>query len=442
MLCSDLPRGAGAPTLAARCAALLAVLLLGTTSGCGDEAVPAGTRPDASPAQSGGRWLGTGEAEPSGDVAARTAELESIGYLSGSRRAERPGGVQVLDPARVQPGLNLVVSGHAPEAMLVSNEGRLLHRWTIACREAFPGVPPGDQPRFLYFRRARLLPNGDLLAIFEGTGIVRLRADSSLVWAWPGHAHHDLDVRPDGRIITLARDVRSVPAIDPVNPILVESVVELSPDGVELRRVGLLEALENTEGVEVADARLKAVLAETRGDVMHANTARIVTQACGGPLAPAQAGDVLVSLRSLGLIGVLDFEVGRFRWLRTGDWYGQHQPQLLPDGHVLLFDNGGGGASRSRVLEFDPETDEITWQWSGTADDPLWSATCGSVQRLPSGDTLIVESDGGRALTVASDGHIVWRFDSPWRTGLDDELVATLFDVERLPEDLPLTWLR
>jgi hypothetical protein len=442
MLRCDLLRGAGAPTPAARRAALLAVLLLCTAGGCGRDAAPGGPGADDLPAQGAGRWLGGGDADPPSGVEARTAELESIGYLAGSRRARAPGGVHVLDAARVQPGLNLVVSGHAPEALLVSNDGRLLHRWTIPCRRAFPGVPPGDQPRFLYFRRARLLPNGDLLAIFEGTGIVRLRADSSLVWAWPGHAHHDLDVRPDGRIITLARDVRLVPRIDPVNPILVESVVELSPDGVEMRRVPLLEALEATEGVEAADARVKAVLAETRGDVLHANTARLVGQACGGPLAPAQAGDVLISLRSLGLVGVLDFEAGRLRWLRTGDWYGQHQPQLLPDGHVLLFDNGGGGAGRSRALEFNPETDELTWQWSGTAEDPLWSATCGSVQRLPSGDTLIVESDGGRALTVAPDGHVVWRFDSPWRTGADDELVATLFDVERLPDDFPLTWMR
>jgi hypothetical protein len=439
MLRSDLSRGAGAPTPAARRAALLAALWLCTMT-CGRGAAPAARGADERPAEGAGRWRTTSEADPPSDTAARTAELESIGYLAGSRRAQAPGGVQVLDPARVQPGVNLVVSGHAPEAMLVSNDGRLLHRWGIACRTAFPSVPASDQPRFLYFRRAKLLRNGDLLAIFEGTGMVRLRPDSSLVWAWPGHAHHDLDQRRDGRIVTLTREARVVPRIDPVNPILVDSVVELSPDGVELRRVSLLDALEATEGVEAADARLTNVLEATRGDVLHANAVRVVEQACAGPLAPAQPGDVLVSLRSLDLVGVVDFEAGRFRWLRQGDWHGQHQPQLLANGHVLLFDNGGGG--HSRVLEFDPETGAQTWQWSGTAEDPLWSETCGSVQRLPSGDTLVVESDGGRALLVAPDGHLVWRFDSPWRAGTDDELVATLFDVERLPDDFPLDWMR
>jgi hypothetical protein len=155
----------------------------------------------------------------------------------------------------------------------------------------------------------------------------------------------------------------------------------------------------------------------------------------------AQAGDVLVSLRNVDRIGLLDREARAFRWLRTGEWRAQHQPELLPSGRLLLFDNTGLG-ERSRVLELDPESGAITWSWSGSDADPLFSATCGSAQRLDNGNVLAVESDGGRAFEVTRDGQVVWRFDSPWRAGEQGELVATLFDCVRLPQGFPTDWLR
>ena len=451
------PRSGGT-NLAARAAKLLALLpalvlalALPLAVGCSRAEPTAGpaTGSDTAPgAESGagpveatpaGRWRPARATPTEAELKERSAELEAIGYMAGTRAAGAAGGAQVIDAERLEPGLNLVVSGHAPEALLMTSDGEVLHRWAIACRSAFPAVPPGDQPRFQYFRRAHLLPDGELLAIFEGTGLVKLRPDSSLAWAWPGRAHHDLDVRPDGRIVTLAREVHVVPRIDPVEPIVEDSVVELSADGIELRRVSLLEALEAAEGLDAADARVRAVFEATRGDVFHANTARLVDRECGDP-TPARPGDVLVSIRSLGLVGVLDFDAGRLRWVRSGSWRGQHQPELLAGCRLLLFDNLGL-KGRSRALELDLATGAETWSYSGTDDDPLWSETCGSVQRLPNGNTLVVESDGGRALSVAPDGRVVWRFDSPWRAGERGELVATLFDLQRLPADLPLDWL-
>ncbi len=131
----------------------------------------------------------------------------------------------------------------------------------------------------------------------------------------------------------------------------------------------------------------------------------------------------------------------RFAWSRTGAWSAQHQPELQPDGRLLLFDNARG-ATRSRAIELDPSTGAVTWSWSGSDADPLWSETCGSVQGLANGHVLVVESDGGRAFEVARDGRVVWRFDSPWRAGEAGEFVATLFDCVRLDEGFPTGWVR
>ena len=68
--------------------------------------------------------------------------------------------------------------------------------------------------------------------------------------------------------------------------------------------------------------------------------------------------------------------------------------------------------------------------------------TCGTIQRLPNGNTLISESDSGRAFEVDSDGRIVWEFYNPARAGKDDAVIATLFEVVRMPPDFPIGWAR
>ena len=61
-------------------------------------------------------------------------------------------------------------------------------------------------------------------------------------------------------------------------------------------------------------------------------------------------------------------------------------------------------------------------------------------QRLPNRNTLITETDTGRAFEVTPEGEIVWQFLNPHRTGPDNTYVASLFALDRIaPEDVP--WL-
>jgi Arylsulfotransferase (ASST) len=433
-------------------AALLALSLL--TFGCGPDAAPAppakpADQPVADPDLSSppgvpdgaappGRWLPRpGAAAVVSDE--ETRALDAIGYMAGTREASGAGGVVVSHPERVQPGINLVVSGHACEAALMDADGRMLHTWARECRDVFPELKDMDAPRFHYFRRARLLPDGALLVIFEGVGLFKLARDSTVLWAWPGRAHHDLDVRADGRLLTLSRKLHVVPRLSP-EPLIEDFVVELSAEGEVLRTVSLFDALEPAVGTPMLAGWAAAALAQGAGDVLHANTSRWLTPERVGHWPLAQAGDVLLSMRNVDLLALLKPDDTRVTWKASGDWRAQHQPELQPDGRLLLFDNARG-STRSRALEIDPSTSAITWSWSGTDDDPLWSATCGSVQGLANGNVLVVESDGGRAFEVARDGTVVWRFDSPWRAGERGDLVATLFDCMRLPPDAA-SWLR
>jgi hypothetical protein len=151
-------------------------------------------------------------------------------------------------------------------------------------------------------------------------------------------------------------------------------------------------------------------------------------------------GNVLVSIRNLDVIAIVDMERGVVVWALSGMWRLQHDPQLLPSGNMLVFDNRGQ-RGMSGVLEFDPLTQEIVWAYRGNETNGFYSAGCGTNQRLPNGNTLITESFGGRAFEVTPEREIVWEYVSPHRAGDADELVAVLLDVVRIPPSFPLGWL-
>ena len=60
-----------------------------------------------------------------------------------------------------------------------------------------------------------------------------------------------------------------------------------------------------------------------------------------------------------------------------------------------------------------PVSGEVVWRYQGTKEDPFFSETCGTAQRLPNGNTLITESNEGRAFEVTREGETVWEYFVP-----------------------------
>ena len=76
-------------------------------------------------------------------------------------------------------------------------------------------------------------------------------------------------------------------------------------------------------------------------------------------------------------------------------WYRQgHSPIRLPDGNLLVFDNGGPEREHGRVLEYALDeaamTAEIVWEYPGDLEDPWKNDNGGSVSRLDNGNTFVV----------------------------------------------------
>jgi hypothetical protein len=347
-------------------------------------------------------------------------------------------GVTVYDPEKAQNGYTLYTSGHDSKAFLITMDGTVVHEWYMPYSRVWDASAAVKKPipdSNIYLRKAKLYPNGDLLVIYDGVndtphgyGLVKLNRHSQVIWKYLQHVHHDVDVAPDGTIYTLTHEIRNniyqhhrhlkPPRID-------DFLVQLSADGKELRKISLLDSLLESRYRRMLD-QLPWYLAES-GDYLHTNTVDYIDAETAKHFDFAKEGHVLLSMREPGVIAVLDPGTEKIVWAIRGPWVGQHDPDLLPNGHILLFDNNGRydteGHDKSRVIEFDPHTYNIAWSYAGDANKPLDSTIRSAQERLPNGNTLITESEGGRLIEVAPSGQIVWEYLNPPRGGKENKLI-------------------
>jgi hypothetical protein len=387
----------------------------------------------------GGRWhMMTDTGTLTEEQREEFDRLKSIGYLSGSTEAPEERGITVHDPTRAYAGLNFFTSGHVPGAFLMDMDGNILHEWRHSFIDAWATGPREELPRSTkgagFWRRAHLFENGDVLAVFDGMGLIKVDRNSELIWAYLAGAHHDLEVADDGSIYTLIREPAIVPRVDPDHAVLVDFVAVLDPGGNELRRIPLLEAFEQSDHADLLEGM------KDKGDIFHTNTIEILDGSLADRVPGFDRGNLLICPRELDVIAVVDVETEKVVWGLKAPWVRPHQPTVLPNGNILIFDNRGYFGA-SRLLEFDPVTFDIAWGYQTTNPMDFYSKECGSNIRLPNGNTLVTETDRGRAFEVTRGSEIVWEYVNPAHAGDSNEFIASLFEMIRLEPDFPVGWI-
>lgn len=366
-----------------------------------------------------------------------------------ARTSER--GVTTYDRQRAAPGLTLYTSGHAPAAFLINPQGEIVHKWERAYSTVWDEQAAVDDPvpdAKIYLRSAHAFPNGDLLAIYMGHGdspygygMVRLNSDSELVWKNLLHFHHDFDIGKDGRIYGLTQEFRSKLPHDLRHlpePVMEDFLTVVSPDGETLKSISLLDVINHSpyrpQLWSIAYFTLEDPLHTNAVDVLSEEDARLLRRS----IPQAEAGQVLLSFRELGggTIALMDVEQEKIVWAKHGSWRSQHDPDILPNGNIMMFDNlGNFGEYRSRVIEIDPGTTGVLWQYGGSEQEKLHSIIRSSIYPLPNGNVLITESDAGRLLEVTRGGDVVWEYINPIRATHDKRgtLVPVVSWAQRLP---------
>ena len=371
------------------------------------------------------------------DHAEELERLRSLGYVAGVEKGPAGDGVVFHSEQHAHPGWNLYCAGHLPEAYLMDMEGHVVHSWRVTFEQAFPGVELQEDayPNARAVLRAiKLLPDGDLLAIFEGQGIVRLNSNSEIVWSLFNGAHHAVTTWDDGNIYLLTRKAVILEEIAGGRPILEEFITVLMPTGETVRTISLLEALRRSEF-----ALLARQAEEIGGDFFHTNDIELLPPGTEFPRGVVRKDPTaLVSSRSMHALVLVNLSTEAIDWVSIGLLQRQHDPSLLPNGNLLVFDNRVESVG-SRAVEFDPLTHRVVWAYPPSDTPELFSFCCGNAQRLPNGNTLLTFAGPARAIEVSPDGQIAWDFRSPHQTE-DGEFVAQLMQLTRLPIDLPTGW--
>jgi hypothetical protein len=135
-------------------------------------------------------------------------------------------------------------------------------------------------------------------------------------------------------------------------------------------------------------------------------------------------GHYVVSWRNLNQIMAIDATNGAVLWRvggkksdvrfvadPLGGFSKQHAIKVLPNGNLLLFDNGTDHSpSESRGAEYQIDrankTARLVWQYRH--GPPLYAAFVGWIQRLKNGHTWVAFALLGRAVETDAKGDVVW----------------------------------
>lgn len=351
------------------------------------------------------------------------ADAETGADASDGERIDDRSGVTFHDSALAAGGFTVFTSGFDEAAYLIDTDGRNVHRWSLPVdslrqrygSEAVPDVALG-------WRSTHLYPNGDLLVVLQhrkhtpyGFALMKLDKDSRLLWANFGHAHHDVIVGEDGLIYTIGQEVRTeaVSGLDTLKPPFLEDfVMVVSKDGRTIRRISIMEAFVGTPFASAVGQLAK--VRDWKGDYFHVNA--IEPYDSRNEIPVIRRDQVLISIRNMDSLATLDLKTGKIVWLLNGTWMKQHDPDIV-GGRIMLFDNRGdfSRGGRSRVLEFDPLTQAITWQADVGQNYDLYSGWGASQQVLENGNVLITETTPGRLLELTRDGRLAWVYHTAGR---------------------------
>ncbi|MCR9244909.1 MAG: aryl-sulfate sulfotransferase [bacterium] len=277
---------------------------------------------------------------------------------------------------------------------------------------------------------------GDIIQVFHASGLGNTVPGSFAVAT--ESFHHEFVELPEGSdadYAVLGTELRTLPnyPMDEVDPtqtvpsadVIADEIIEFKKDGTVVRRISLFDVLDP---YRIVYDSLNDFWDDHYGrptyDWSHAN-ALVLDERTNSWVLSLRHQDCVIQVQRNS--GVLEWILGNpERWnppwsnaLLTGtganfDWpYHQHAPQLLPDGTMMLFDNGNNRAippapkmpppqSYSRAVQYRIDatnrTAEQLWAYGGPpggSEPSFYSFFVSSAFRQPVTGNVVI-CDGGK----------------------------------------------
>lgn len=375
-------------------------------------------------------------------------------------RAEPTVGLIVHHPKAAEGYLLFTPRSHS-NIYLIDSFGRSVHTWE-----------PKDSR---YFHHAKLLETGNLMVLIYGdtSSIVELDSTGHIVWEYnyPG-MHHDFLLLPNGNILLLLRATKTrqeaiAAGANPKNippwGLEYDYLLEIKPTGPDEAKVvwkwsawdHLIQDYypdkENYGAVAEHPGRIDInFISEVDwGDWTHGNSVDynpalnqimlstkhyselwVIDHSTTIEEAASEKGDLLYRWGNPRAYGAGDYEDQQLFWAHNPHWI---PPGLPGEDNILIFNNGdefqgfqrwhssvdeitpppvsGGFYQREFGTPFGP----LQPVWTYTAENPtdFYARNTSGAQRLPNGNTLILDGPHGTAFQVTPEGTTVWKYINP-----------------------------
>ena len=275
------------------------------------------------------------------------------------------------------------------------------------------GTPVWFNRPFASSGDTRQLPDG-LITYLDFFRVFATTLQGEVVWSSPVDPelvlHHELFPMPNGNFLTLVHDDRTVEIDGQPEEVFGDRIVEFDRESNEVVWEWSTFDHYSLEDVPPGDT--------DNGNWTHVNAV----------VYNERDNSVYISSRNLSRITRIDYDTGEIIYNMgkesvSGDvdfghdfFKAQHAPELLPNGNMLLHDNGTccdrvNNVTRAIEIEFDdpyaPTSASIVWEYVL----PRQSRIIGDADRQPNGNTLIASGTPGVVYEVTREGVLVWKLE-------------------------------
>jgi len=271
--------------------------------------------------------------------------------------------VDVHNPDKAYQGTTLLVDNHRenrPRILELDMDGRIAWEYVIPSHLSRYTNPGFDVER---------LSNGHVLFVLPLHGIYEINRAGDVVWKHlDKNVTHDADRLPNGNTLYVfgGFDGKSD-----------AQVKEVDPQGRMVWSWKAADHFDTPAYRDISDQGWTHTNAVTR----------------------CKNGHTLISLRNFNIIAEVDASGALVRAVGQGLFHYQHDPEILPNGHLLVMNH----KRPNQALEIDPKTDRVYWESRPFEKEmsPVRDANL-----LPNGNILITGST--RILELTRENEVVW----------------------------------
>ncbi len=293
---------------------------------------------------------------------------------------------------------------------LIDRAGTQIKTWQF--KPNCPTLPNEVSKRDGTLHHAIISDDNHIYVAFKHVELAKFTMRGERVWSSCLPVHHEIIELPGNKILTLGlREVAEQYQGKGYLYVVDELLTIDSSTGELISSDNLYKPLQKL-GLQHHAKKVYQNFLRREGrphEVMHSNSIAILTRDFEGV---GEKGDLLISAKHLNLIFVYDQDKRDISWHWGRDILrGQHTPLPLENGNFLIFNNGYKKHG-TYVIELNPQTKEIVWQYPPSKDQRFYCPTMGNAFRLSNGNTIIGNGHYGYAIEVTPGGDIVWQWNN------------------------------